>query len=88
MNKNIYLVKREDYNNLISDNEMINDDVIIVVIDSIEFIDDDTFRLSNGDIEIEDKDLFYFDGSYDGYYNRVFRNHEYSYYCLDGNYEK
>lgn len=84
MNKKIYLVKREDYNNLISDNEMINDDVIIVVIDSIEFIDDDTFRLSNMDIDLSEKNLFYFDGDFDGYYNRLFSNHEYTYYCLDG----
>jgi hypothetical protein len=84
MNKKIYLVKRENYNKLISDTEMIDNDVIIIVIESIEFIDDETFRLSNMDIDLSEKNLFYFDGDFDGYYNRLFSNHEYTYYCLDG----
>ena len=88
MNKKIYLVRRENYDKLISDNEMMDSSVIIIVIDDIEFMDDDTFRISNYDIEIENKDLFYFDGEWDGYYNRAFKNHEYSYYCMDGSHNE
>lgn len=88
MNKKLYLVKPDNYDKLVDDKEMIDGSVIIIVISDIEFIDDDTFRISNNDIQLDNKDVFYYDGAWDGYYNRVLINQDYTYYCMDGSHSE
>lgn len=90
MNKKIFLVETKNYYKLVKteedfyggSNEKPND--IVVVIENVEFIDSETFRIDNSDIIIDSNDLFYFDGIYYGYYNMIFGNSDYTYYCLDG----
>lgn len=90
MNNIIWLVEKENRQELdlfienlhkeIGEQEQKNE--IVIVVDKVEFVDDNTFRVPRDFIDIEN--LLYFDGSWDGYYNRVFTNEEYVYYSLDG----
>lgn len=90
MNEKIFLVENKNYDKFIEAEKTFNDESteeqndIVIVINNIEFVDSDTFRIENGNLTIDNKDLFYFDGNYYGYYNMVFTNSDYTYYCLDG----
>lgn len=86
MNK-VYLVRQENIQALLNDEEMNDGSITIIIVNSLEFIDDGTFRIPN-DFEIYNTDVFYFDGSWDGYYNRIFTNQEYTYYGYDGEWTK
>lgn len=90
MSEKIFIVEIKNYEKFIdaekdfhgdSDEEK-ND--IVILMNKIEFVDSDTFRIENGNLTIDNKDLFYFDGTQYGYYNNVFSNSDYIYYCLDG----
>lgn len=91
MNKNvIWLVEKqnkqeldlyiENWHKEVGDTEVLAE--IVIAVDEVEFVDSNTFRVSRDLIDFND--LLYFDGAWDGYYNKVFTNEEYAYYSLDG----
>ena len=90
MNKTVFLVESKNYDRFIEaqkdfygdDYEKQND--IVIVINNIEFVDGETFRIEHGNIRIDNNDLYLFEGTDYGYYNMIFANGDYTYYCLDG----
>ncbi len=82
MDKYIMLMQQTNLEKFINyvkeiDNELNN--FIIIFITNIEFVDDDTFRLSVNEAP-NYKYVSYFDGSYDGYYMQLFSNGYYVYF--------
>jgi len=83
MDKYVMLMKQENLENFITyvkteiENELSN--FVIMIVTSIEFVDDDTFRLKVNEAP-NFQYVSYFDGSYDGYYMQMFSNNEYVYF--------
>jgi hypothetical protein len=82
MEKYVMLMKQDNLEKFIPyvteiENELSN--FVIMIISSIEFIDDDTFRLKVSEAP-QFQYVSYFDGSYDGYYMQLFSNDQYVYF--------
>lgn len=82
MDKYIMLMEKENLENFIGVLKEIDNDLnnfVIMFVTSIEFVDDDTFRLKVSEAP-QFQYVSYFDGSYDGYYMQLFSNDQYVYF--------
>jgi hypothetical protein len=83
MDKYNYIMEHDHFelfNDFLKDNEINIKDTLIAVVSKIEYVDDDTIRI-NIDEAPNFEELHFFDGTYDGFYERVFSNQCYVYYC-------
>ena len=92
MGKDIFLVESKYYNDFIEaqkdfygDNHD-GDDYDVILVNKIDFVDGETFRVEHEGLIIEKNDVYLYEGfdGYYGFYNKVFVNGSYTYYCLDG----
>jgi hypothetical protein len=92
MNKDVFLVESKYYDNFIEaqkdfyGDDYDKDNYHVVVVNKIDFVDSETFRIEHGNVTIEKNDVYLYEGfdGYYGFYNKVFVNGSYTYYCLDG----